>query len=249
VGQSELLPRLPTAAQSARSKSPGEIVTAADLAAEAVLTAALAELTPGAVIVGEEAAHADPSLLSGLDVPPLLWLVDPLDGTRHFAEGHGPFGIMVALLVHGRCEAAWIHLPLSADTAAAWRGRGATWNGQPIRIPAPATTPLRGGLLTRFMPPEMRARADELDFLERTDGAHHCAARRYLDVLRGDEHVSAYWRTLPWDHVPGALLVQEAGGRVARFDGSSFDAADVEGTGLIVAANAALWERTRTALA
>ena len=61
----------------------------------------------------------------------------------------------------------------------------------------------------------------------------HCAGREYLDLLTGKQQFVAFWRTLPWDHAPGALLVREAGGVVRRFDGEPYRPAD-EGNGLLV---------------
>lgn len=247
VAAEELLPRLGTAESTAEQKSPGEVVTAADLAAEAAITGALHELTPQATIIGEEAAHANPLLLESIEEHAWAWLVDPLDGTRQFAAGTGPFGIMLALLRAGRCEAAWIYLPLSDELAHARRGEGCWINDERCHIPpAPPVDALRGGLLTRFFPAPLKARAESVTFVERTEGAHHCAAQRYVDTVCGREHFAAYWRTLPWDHAPGALLVQEAGGTVERFDGSPYLAADTSGTSLLVAADRATWHHVQS---
>ncbi len=246
VGREELLPRYESLDSSPRMKSPGEVVTDADLSAEAALTDELRALTPNAEIVGEEGASADPSLLRGLDRHEWVWIVDPLDGTRHFAEGVGPFGSMVALLRLGVCEAAWIHLPLTGEMAYARRGGGAFLNGERISIPPPPRQEaLRGGLLTRFFPEPLKSRAESSRAFERTEGAHGCAARRYVDLLTGREHFSAYWRTLPWDHAPGALIVQEAGGVARRFNGDTFRAGDVDATSLLVASDTATWDLVR----
>ncbi len=245
VAKQELLPRLETAASNARLKAVGEVVTDADLAAEELLTEGLRYATPDVPIVGEEQAHAYPALLRDLDRHPWLWLVDPLDGTRHFAEGTGPFGTMLALLRQGVCEAAWIYLPLEEELCSARRGEGTMLNGQPIRIP-PTPDALRGGLLTRFFPEPLKAHAETFRDAERTEGLHHCAARRYVDLIKGREHFAAYWRTLPWDHAPGALLVEEAGGVVRRFNSEPYEPADVERTGLLVASDASTWERLRS---
>lgn len=243
VAAEELLPRLDTAGSTAALKSPGEVVTEADLAAEVALTGALHALTPEAVIIGEESAHAKPELLESVESHPWAWLVDPLDGTRQFASGVGPFGIMLALLRAGRCEATWIYLPL-ADELAYGRLDGGCWiNGERCRIPTRSPeTPLRGGLLTRFFPEPLKTQAESSTIVERTEGLHHCAAQRYVDTVRGREHFAAYWRTLPWDHAPGALLVAEAGGIVQRFDRAPYYPADTSGTSLLVASDQPTWD-------
>lgn len=247
VAATELRPR--RSAAVAREKAPGEVVTDADVAAERALTEGLARLTPGVMVIGEEAAHEDPRLLTGLAQHAEAWLVDPLDGTGTFAAGEGPYGIMLALLRHGVTQAAWIHLPESDELAHARRGEGAWLDDRPVRVASPSSdATLRGGLLMRFFPDALRAHADEAAATagyERTDGAHHCAAERYVALLRGEEQFAAYWRTLPWDHAPGALLVAEAGGSVARFDGRPYEPADIEGTSLLVASSTGIADAIR----
>ena len=66
-------------------------------------------------------------------------------------------------------------------------------------------------------------------------------------MLTGEQQFALFWRTLPWDHAPGTLLVREAGGVARRFDGADYDPAD-EGRGLLVAANEQIWDEVRDAL-
>lgn len=71
------------ASMDVRAKAVGELVTVADVEAEGLLTRRLTDLLPGALVVGEEACAADPTLLEGLGAAQ-AWLVDPLDGTANF---------------------------------------------------------------------------------------------------------------------------------------------------------------------
>src|SRR4051812_38447826 len=84
-----------------RFKSPGDLVTVADYESEKLLTAGLTALLPGSSVLGEEAAADDPRLLARAAAAGDVWVVDPLDGTKNFAAGHGPFAVMVALLRGG----------------------------------------------------------------------------------------------------------------------------------------------------
>jgi fructose-1,6-bisphosphatase/inositol monophosphatase family enzyme len=93
-------------------EDPTDVVTAADRAAEAELTLRLPELLPGSSVVGEEAVSTDPQVLERLRGKAPVWVVDPLDGTRNFAAGRGPFGTMVALVERGTLIASGIYLPL-----------------------------------------------------------------------------------------------------------------------------------------
>lgn len=242
VASDELIPRFRQLASSEIfEKNPGEIVTIADLAAETALSAGLLKLLPGSVVIGEEATHRDPTLIEQMNQGGYVWLVDPLDGTKHFAAGQEPWGVMVALARLGQVEAAWIHLPLANTTAWGRRGEGVFLNGKPVKIPSPPPfEQMRGAMLTRFLPPELKTTVEAEASFQRTDSHHQCAAQRYLDLLSGEEHFALYYRTLAWDHAPGTFLVQQAGAVVKRFDGSRYNPGD-NGNGLLVAANQDRW--------
>ena len=248
VGQHVLVAGRPEASASAHQKSPGEVVTAMDVASERALREGLADIDPQGFVVGEESAHADPTLLDGLAQHASVWIVDPLDGTGAYVRGDGPFGIMLARLHHGRAVQSWIHLPLTGETAHAVAGGGAWLEDARLQLASVAHDPLRVALQTRFFPDDARARADAMDDVERTDRLHLCAAQRYVDLARGVEDAAAFWRTLPWDHAPGDLLVREAGGVVARWDGSAFDPTDTETTSLLVARSPETWETVQRRL-
>jgi fructose-1,6-bisphosphatase/inositol monophosphatase family enzyme len=242
VASDELIPRFRRLASSEIfDKNPGEIVTVADLAAEAALSAGLLKLLPGSIVVGEEASHRDPTLLEQINGDRYAWLVDPLDGTKHFADGQESWGVMVALVRLGQVEAAWIHLPLANKTVWGRQGESVFLNSKPVKIPGPPSIEdMRGAMLTRFLPPELKATVDAEASLQRTDSHHQCAAQRYVDILSGYEHFALYYRTLAWDHAPGAFLVQQAGAVVKRFDGSRYNPGD-ERHGLLIAANQDSW--------
>src|SRR4030095_3156841 len=91
----EIMPRFrQLAAGDVREKAPGDLVTVADEAVEARLAPALEALLPGSVVVGEEAAAADPNLLNRLFDDQPVWIIDPVDGTSNFAEGRPAFAVM-----------------------------------------------------------------------------------------------------------------------------------------------------------
>lgn len=232
-------------------KSPGDWVTTADLAAEAMLAPRLAALVPGSVVVGEEAAFADPSVLDHLSTDVDTWLLDPLDGTSNFAAGERPFAVMAALLRRGETVAAWILDPLTGRLAAAERGGGAWLDGQRLRVGAGSTVAgaMRGAVLRRFLPAEFASHVAAVEplFADSNAGSR-CAGHDYPAIVTGELHFALFWRTLPWDHIPGALFVSEAGGVAARLDGSAYVAAGHAQTGLLVARNPDVWTRVRDLL-
>lgn len=226
-------------------KTPGEMVTVADHKAEEMLEEHLSALLPGSRVVGEEACASNPAVLDGLDEG-LVWVVDPLDGTAHFAAGREPFGTMVALAADGETIASWIYNPVQDLMFGATPGQGAfVTNGsgatRRLKTSGPAARPI-AGLATQFMTEELReatiargAEAFELVPIPR------CAAEHYPRLCRSENHVALFQRTLPWDHAAGALLLTEAGGHVARWDGTPYRFYD-DGLGILAATSRELWE-------
>ena len=68
-----------------------------------------------------------------------------------------------------------------------------------------------------------------------------CAAEQYPRLASGDNHVSVFERTLPWDHAAGILFLNEAGGKAARWNGDTYRPADRK-TGLLGASSPKLWD-------
>lgn len=244
AANTHLLPRWQRLASGEVSeKSPGERVTVVDRELEAALSPQLAALLPGSRCVGEEACALAPGLLEGLEQGD-VWVLDPLDGTANFIAGRPSVAVMVALLRNGETIAGWMLNPLTGAMHAAERGSGA-WCGD-VRLRSEALVPpLEDGLVgvvkTQYLPEPWKSRAMAgLPALREQRPSHGCAGDDYPAVVRGEVDFTLYWRTLPWDHAPGALLVQEAGGRVARLDGSPYRPGDGR-TGLIVAPDAARW--------
>lgn len=232
-------------------KAPGEWVTVADRAAESFLAPKLAALLPGSVVVGEEMASADAGILRHLASAGDVWLLDPLDGTANFAAGTGPFAMMIALVRHGETVASWILDPLSGRLARAERGAGAWLAGQPITTSSAATpaTALKGAVLRRFLPEALAARVTAAGprFAELSSGSG-CAGADYPAIVTGVRDFTLYWRTLPWDHAPGALFIHEAGGVALRPDGSPYRPAEHARPGLLVARDIDTWHQVSAVL-
>jgi fructose-1,6-bisphosphatase/inositol monophosphatase family enzyme len=251
----EIMPRFRNlGADAVRTKTgPLDLVTDADVAAEAMIGADLARLYPDALIVGEEAAEKDPSLLARLADAPLAIVVDPVDGTSNFAAGLPLFGTMAAVIRGGETVVSAIHDPVGGDTAVAERGAGA-WllprHGAPARLSVAAPVPaaeMAGNASWRYLREPQRSLV--CANLPRVAAAwdYRCAAHQYRMAAAGHCHYLFFNRLMPWDHAPGWLLHREAGGYSAHFDGSDYRAAHLSG-GLICAPDAASWQALRQAL-
>ena len=224
------------------SKAVDDLVTVADTEAEVLLAEGLAKLLPEATIIGEEAAYADPALLERLG-DSLCWIIDPIDGTNNFAAGKPPFGIMIALAEAGETVAGWIYDPLRNRLCSARRGQGAWIDGERILARATGETPPVAAISLVFLDSGKR------ESMKRHIAPHYttvdiprCAAEQYPRLVLGINDVSIFERTLAWDHAPGALFVEEAGGKVARADGRPYRVDEAHQPGLIAAASPSLWD-------
>ncbi|MEL6062778.1 MULTISPECIES: inositol monophosphatase family protein [unclassified Methylobacterium] len=198
------------------SKAGGSPVTEADVAVDAFLKVRLSALVPQAAWLSEETAD-DPARL-GHD---LVWIVDPIDGTRAFLSGHPDWSIAVALLAGGEPLIGFVHAPAGKTDYEAVRGRGATRNGVPIRVDA--RQDLTGARVTGPKP--------MLDRLARGAGPNPdlsvvaripSLALRLARVAEGSVDVGMIsGHARDWDLAAADLVLREAGGVVCDFDGAA----------------------------
>jgi myo-inositol-1(or 4)-monophosphatase len=198
------------------SKAGGSPVTEADVAVDAFLKVRLSGLVPKAAWLSEETAD-DPARI-GHD---LVWIVDPIDGTRAFLSGHPDWSIAVALLAHGQPLIGFVHAPAGGADYEAVRGRGATRNGEPIRVDARQS--LTGARITGPKP--------MLDRLTRGAGPDPdfsvisripSLALRLARVADGTVDVGMISSNArDWDLAAADLVLREAGGLVCDFSGEA----------------------------
>jgi fructose-1,6-bisphosphatase/inositol monophosphatase family enzyme len=257
VAAEEVMPRFGRLAASEVERKhtdgdPDDIVSAADRAVERRLGSALTAMLPGSNLVGEEGVHADPRLYGALRGDAWVWVVDPIDGTRNFVRGSDGFGIMVALVHRARTRAAWILLPVRRRLFVAEEGAGAYADGERLRAPSDdevENAAPRGCLFLSFMPEELRRRVERQcanRFVEQVSGG--CSAVDYTSVAQGRTDFLVYYRLLPWDHAPAALIVCEAGGVSIHPDGRPYGPLDPNETTIVarsarVAADVSDWMR------
>jgi fructose-1,6-bisphosphatase/inositol monophosphatase family enzyme len=233
-----------------QEKSPGDLVTVADQESERVLTAGLVALLPGSTVVGEESVAADPRLLERVGDDGPVWIVDPIDGTNNFAAGKTPFTIMVALARSGELTASWILDVVGDHLTVAEAGAGTYRDGVQVktRTDDPGAAALRGVVAQSYLPPPLRSvAAANAHLLGEVTGGRHCAGYEYPSVAIDEQQFALFWRILPWDHAPGALIIREAGGAIRHLDGSPYHPTDSE-HGMLVASNDDVWHTVRDTL-
>ena len=247
VAQSVVMPRYQALAKHEISeKGPGDLVTIADHESELALTERLVDLLPGSLVVGEEAAAADPSVIANLASEQPVWVIDPVDGTYNFAHGEPIFAMIVALTQGGATRLGWIFLPIDDEMAMAEEGSGAWINGTPIQVDVPERLEdliggINYGLFDKDRKPAVRAACRTF----RECRNLRCSGREYVDMSRGIRHFTYSRQLKPWDHAAGVLMHREAGGYSARADDESPYQLVDPGTGLLVAPSRDLWHRIR----
>ncbi|MET0377294.1 MAG: inositol monophosphatase family protein [Rhizorhabdus sp.] len=248
VARDIMMPRYrKLAADEFAEKTPGDFVTIVDQESEALLSVELARLLPGARIIGEEAAAADPSIVEQVGEGP-AWIIDPLDGTNNFTEGKSPFCIMIGLSIDGEREAGWILDPVTGRVFHGMRGSGCFVDGEKVGVRRTTGKLPKAAIATYFMPEDRQA-----DVRRRAEGRieivdiPRCAGEQYPRLILGQNDIALFERTQVWDHAPGALMLEEAGGKIARHDGAPYRLA-VPGTGAIAANSPEMWDLAKSVL-
>jgi len=223
-------------------KEPGEFVTTADLAAEFEISEGIRALYPQAVVTGEEDISKNPMKLVELLSSQCGFLIDPIDGTNNFIKGDERFAVMAVALQYGEVVASWIYLPAADLLAVAEKSAGAYLNGTKVNVsPAPEElSNMIGAAHINRMPAEQKLKTREnLKKISKNCPAF-CAGYDYVSLTKGKTHFSSYHRTLLWDHLPGTLLYEEAGGYARTLDGELYTARN-DGSGLLCAPNKNAW--------
>jgi len=196
-----------------------DLVTEADRASEALITRRIRERWPGHNILGEEGTRTE----QGSEY---RWYVDPLDGTTNFAHGFPVFCVSLGLEHNDERVAAVVFDPTRDEMFTAEKGGGAFLNGQPIRVSV--VSDLGECLVATGFPSHKRHKNPNIFFYHqvtlKTHGVRRAgsAALDLCDVACG--RFDGFWEfnLNPWDTAAGVLMVEEAGGRVTRFDGQPF---------------------------
>ncbi len=188
-------------------KGPGQVLTQADLDVDQLLKEHLLGARPGDAWLSEETPD-DGSRHERARV----WMVDPIDGTRAFAEGVPEFSISIALLVDGAPALGAILNPATGEHFEAVRGGGAWLNGERITVSDHREIAGAHILSSRG---EMKQRGwRELlpDARFRTVGS--LAYKLALVASGRFDGLISLRRTHDWDVAAADLLIREAGGRL-----------------------------------
>jgi myo-inositol-1(or 4)-monophosphatase len=216
-------------------RSPADLVSRADTAAEEAIAALLRAERPDDGLLGEEGASAPAA-------NDRRWLVDGIDGTFNFLSGIPHWCVAVGLEVDGEPAAGAVYDPSAGELFVAGPGHPTTLDGRPARVRTGRT--LEQAAVATYLPPTTAEAAATLARLAGPTGVLRTGGAGTLElawVAAGRVDGWAQPDVAPWDWFPGAALVRHAGGTTTVLDGEP--AWHLAGAPALVAALAAIVPR------
>ncbi|MBM9536460.1 inositol monophosphatase family protein [Desulfobulbus alkaliphilus] len=198
------------------------LVTEADLAAEAAILGSLAEDCPGIPFMTEESTATH-----GKHPGDCFWIIDPLDGTTNFAHGFPYFAVSIALFAHGKTLVGVVYAPMSDELFCAVKNCGAWLNGAAIEVTNTGLLiesligtgfPYTSGDNIAKLMRQFESVLTNVRDIRRAGAAALDLA--YLACGRLDGFYELELQ--PWDTAAGLLLVEEAGGQVTDLTGGVY---------------------------
>ncbi|TGG85340.1 MAG: inositol monophosphatase [Aphanocapsa feldmannii 288cV] len=210
----------------------GDLLSEADLAAEAAVLQVLHGRCPELAVLAEESGG------TAVEQGGLLWCVDPLDGTTNYAHGYPFFATSVGLVEDGTPLLGCIDVPFMAEVFEGGPGLGARCNGAAIRVSD--TKALADSLLVTGFAYDRIHRADNnyaefCRLTQRCHGVRRGGAAAVDLAYTACGRLDGYWERglKPWDLAAGSALISAAGGCVTAYDRSPF----VLSSGHVLASN------------
>jgi len=218
-----------TAQREIKSKGKRDIVTDADFAADRAIRKVLLTQFPNDRFLSEEGdarEHAELWAFGDRTEDGALWIVDPLDGTTNYSRNLTPFTTSIAMYRAGAVEIGVVYDPVRNEMFAAERGRGAWLNNQPMRVSN--RRKFEDAIINAEWSRLISVRRKSIQafgrMLERAMTGRACgsAAHALCVVAAGRMEGFMHLSLAAWDVAAGALIVEEAGGRVTSPDGRAW---------------------------
>jgi len=217
----QLIKRMAKQSHTITFKGAVDLVTEADVASEALVIAGIKERFPDHGILAEE---------KGIEQgeSEYLWIIDPLDGTTNYAHGFPVYGVSIALEYRGEITVGVVYEPNLDELFTAEKGKGAFLNGAPIRVSE--TRELDRSLLATGFPYNFRTDPDRIikpftGFSLNAQGIRRAGAATIDLISLACGRFDGFWEfgLKPWDMAAGGLIAAEAGARITRMEGRSYD--------------------------
>jgi myo-inositol-1(or 4)-monophosphatase len=204
-----------------RHKGEIDIVTEVDMKCQERIMEMIGNRYPKDLIISEEKEN----VFHGTGN---RWIIDPVDGTTNYAHGYPFFCTSIAYEHNGKITCGVVYNPIFDELFCARTGSGSYLNGNPLRVSD--VDHMRQALLVTGFPYDVSTNPENnidhfVAFLHKAQAVRRdgSAALNLCYVAAG--RFDGYWelKLNPWDTAAGALIAQEAGGKVTAFDGTPFD--------------------------
>ncbi len=199
-----------------------DLVTEADTSVERMFRQLIGERFPDHAILAEE--FGENAATKGASH---CWVFDPLDGTTNYAHGLPLFCASLALEIDGRIDLGVIYDPTRKELFVAERGGGAFLNGRPIQV-SDADSLVDSMLVTGF-PYDVHNRVPELiglfgEFISKARAVRRLGSAALDLCYIASGRMDGFWEQdlKPWDVAAGAIILEEAGGKLTDFAGGPF---------------------------
>ncbi|MCR5420365.1 MAG: inositol monophosphatase [Lachnospiraceae bacterium] len=208
-------------ADTMQKEGHANFVTEYDIKVQAKLKKGLLELLPCAGFFGEEGEN------DRFPDDEYVFVVDPIDGTTNFMKGFNMSAIAISLLKDMDRLFGLVYNPFSDEMFTAVKGEGANLNGKKIRV---SNEPLERGVVlfgtSPYYPDLIKSAFDKAySFMDKCIDVRRMGSAEldlcYVACGRAELYFEPFIQ--PWDYAAGSLIVEEAGGRVSKWDGSEFD--------------------------
>jgi len=208
-----------------KEKGKFDLVTDADHAAQQAVKQVLMSAFPDHAFLGEETPLVEKQELLKSTKP--LWVVDPLDGTTNYVHDFPCYAVSIGLVVDHQVKLGVIYDPSRDELFTAVHGHGTTLNGQ--RLSCTKSASLSDALFAVGFPANLRGNEHVLEawkwFGYESQGMRRTgsSALNLAYVAAGRLDGFFAFQICPWDIAAGIILVEEAGGRISKVDGTTYD--------------------------
>lgn len=197
-----------------------DLVTDIDKKCEEIVIKKISKSFPEDMFLAEESGSAGGE-------GPRRWIIDPVDGTTNFAHGFPFFCCSIALERDGKIIAGAVYEPSRKELFFAERSKGATLNGDQIKVSKNDT--LSRALIATGFAYDNEGKLSNIDHFRKMlslSQAVRRAGSAALDLCYvACGRLDGFWELglAPWDTAAGALIVEESGGSVTQLSGEKYD--------------------------
>lgn len=199
-------------------KGAADYVTKVDVAVQEYLRKKLKNLVPDIILLSEEQEN------NHLDRKKSYWILDPIDGTTNLIHDYQMSAVSLGLYENEKIIFGVVYNPFSEETFYAIRGQGAFLNGKPIQVShrdtfdtcviALGSSPYEKDRAAMLFPIFQKVFMETADFRRSASAALDLC---YVAAGRVDGFFE--FNLKPWDYAAGALIVEEAGGKITDWRG------------------------------